>query len=260
MDSELLRQLRALNPSSPGLTSSFERLCASGLHQLPLRRFRERPHSATSVLKNLVGHPREAWLLLRALRLQQVQVDVVHRNAALDVAAKAGAWRRSLEALWEAEADVVSFGSVASACAARGRWRNAEAVVTMARAALRANLITVNSLLHGCAKARRWLQAVSYCERLRHHSSVPNETSLSSVLSSCVGHWSLAQQLLRSSPSLYELNSVLNAYEKGSGWELASALLMAMPRLKVLVFDDFWMVSHGFYMDFLTSQWFSGGV
>ena len=130
----------------------------------------------------------------------------------------------------------------------------------MARAALRANLITVNSLLHGCAKARRWLQAVSYCERLRHHSSVPNETSLSSVLSSCVGHWPLAQQLLRSSPSLYELNSVLNAYEKGSGWELASALLTAMPRLKVLVFDDFWMVSHGFYMDFLTSQWFSGDV
>ena len=53
----------------------------------------------------------------------------------------------------------------------------------------------------------------------------------SSALKACVGQpWPLAVQLLRPSPSLYEVNGVIAACEKGGVWDRALWILFAAPR------------------------------
>eukprot|EP00435_Cladocopium_sp_Y103_P038323 s3225_g10.t1 len=89
------------------------------------------------------------------------------------------------------------------------------------------NLITYGSLLHGLAGARRWAYAMRLLHLLRQDGISPSETGFSSVLNSCVGQWPQALQLLRPSASVFEVNGVITACEKGGVWELALRILFA---------------------------------
>ncbi|CAJ1329150.1 unnamed protein product [Effrenium voratum] len=196
-----------------------------------LQRFRGRPSGATSALRQLP--PGAAQRLLRLLRRGQVQLDIFHVNAALDVCAKGGAWASALGASWAGWAglrlDVVSFGSLASACASRGRWADAfEVLAEMRRERHLPNLIICNSALHSCAFELRWRQALGLRRSMVHAGMSPNDVSSSSLVSACEGRWPLALRLLEDGASLFEQNGVISACEKGGRWEVALDLLHTM--------------------------------
>eukprot|EP00434_Breviolum_minutum_P026257 symbB.v1.2.023208.t1/scaffold2101.1/size89465/9 len=226
-DSQLLKALQLLGhkPNAAGL---------QGL--VTLRRFRRAPQTAIPVLRNLRGFPWQALTLLKALKVHQVEIDVFHVNVVLDICSKAGAWSLALASAIEAEADVamdvVSFGSLTNACAARGHWMNANDVVNFMLTSRDQvpNLITYSSLLHGLASARRWSMAVMMLTALEQAGTSPTETGFSSVLNACGGQWPRCLQLLRPQGGRFEVNSVISACEKGGVWELAMWILYAMSK------------------------------
>lgn len=159
-DLQLLQKVRLLGrkPSSAGLAALRE-----------LQRFRRAPQTALPLLQSFKGFPWQAVILLKALRLHQVEIDVFHVNVVLDICSKAGAWALSLASAVQAEADLpldaVSFGSLTHACALRGHWMQGCHVIDSMCAQV--NLITYGSLLHGLAGARRWAYAMQLLHLLR---------------------------------------------------------------------------------------------
>ena len=113
---------------------------------------------------------------------QQLEVNVVARNAGLGALSGHGLWREAMALL--GEADVVSFNALASACVRAQCWREALAVLSAARGA-RLRLSRVSSGVAVSAWTQNgWRSALHGLQLLCQAALEANVVAVSSALPS----------------------------------------------------------------------------
>jgi pentatricopeptide repeat protein len=235
-------------------------------------------HTPAAVIVNKVitaagrkGQWRTALELLEQMRpgggpgpAAGVKATAVSYSAALLFAGQAGEVDTALRVLdWMRSdgvaPDAVAFNAAISACrsAATERWRDAAALLSAARVAGVADIVTHNALLGVLDKAGQWQVALGLLKEMcaaaaadaqapsaggaapKAGVSAPNGVSFATAIAACAAARQAdeALRLLRVAmpaanvaPSVHASNSALTACERAGRWEDALALLGDMER------------------------------
>eukprot|EP00434_Breviolum_minutum_P027764 symbB.v1.2.024559.t1/scaffold2334.1/size145401/1 len=176
-----------------------------------LPRWRYEPSSLTEVLQILVKQKKflEAERLLRCLRHEELEVNIIHYNCAICAAERGDAWRFAIKTLAETRQlsvlpDVVSFNTVLSS--AMRQWRDALLTLqTMEAESLQISAISINSVLSASEKSSAWETALLLFSTGERGS--PDVFGHSATIGACskVKYW---EEALRCVPSSKKANVV----------------------------------------------------
>ncbi|CAE7716037.1 unnamed protein product [Symbiodinium sp. KB8] len=138
--------------------------------------------------------------LLRSMHpVHGVLPNVVSLSSVLKACASASRWHEALEVFVEAAArlvpNIVARNAAQSACASEGLWASS---LSGFQASLGRDLVSINTAIDACDKARRWEWAVAALQRAAVASLVPDVVTYSTATSACQsGHgWKLAISLV----------------------------------------------------------------
>ena len=185
--------------------------------------------------------PSMAW---RHMRQQRLQPDAVSYVAAVSAYEVEGAWQQALALLMEAiEMDlsnIILCSAVISACDKGKQWQRALFLLNsldrkdnlehtqhtrdlQGLQALQPTVVTFNSAISACGRARHWAWAVDLLQRLVHQKRLTPTTASFGAALAATGRqrfWrqslALLQQMqqLRLEPNVWMLNGLRWAYQK----------------------------------------------
>lgn len=152
-----------------------------------LPRWQSQPSSLTEVLQVLVKGRAfsEAQRLLRFLRHEELEINIIHYNCAICAAERASSWRCAASSLAEMQhlgvsPDVISFNTVLSSMA---HWRRASQIFqALQHQSLQSEATSVNSLLSSCEKSSAWATALLLFQKAL---SAPDLFAHSAVIGAC---------------------------------------------------------------------------
>ncbi|CAE7891920.1 unnamed protein product [Symbiodinium microadriaticum] len=173
--------------------------------------------------------------LLRSMHpVHGVLPNVVSLSSVLKACASASRWHEALEVFVEAAArlvpNIVARNAAQSACASEGLWASS---LSGFQASLGRDLVSINTAIDACDKARRWEWAVAALQRAAVASLVPDVVTYSTATSACQsGHgWKLAISLVleisqrHMRPNAASWTAAAGACVSSQSWSTAVQLL-----------------------------------
>ena len=129
---------------------------------------------------------------IELMRSAGVQPDLLTYTSLASACAKAGRWKESLALLDEIEQshgispDRIMYTSVIKACASEGRWREAMKVfATMRERKIVMDSVACNAVITACGNAGKWEVALKVEDFMRQEGFEPDCYTYASLVSAC---------------------------------------------------------------------------
>lgn len=193
----------------------------------------------TAVIRSQGGQWQLAVSLLRDLKMEMMEADVIVHNAAMSVCSRAFAWEpvlAILESLEEQQlqGDLISYSICISACSKADEWQHAVQLLRrLDDSDQQADLWIYSAAIIACGRGEHWQQSVALLSKMQKEELEADVVAYSAVISSCAtsGEW---QQALGSLEAMHRqqlqgdtvlANSVLNALAQTQRWQQAMSFM-----------------------------------